>query len=181
MPSTRCLGTQNRKSVCIIYSQSQLEKKFSSPSSSIHTLGLIAIAKLLSPSHAQHSISLYNDYTYWMASNGVNGECFRGFIANRFGRVAELAQEYLKWREAIQAFFDAVVDINSNKLVLAVSTFIQNDWFTCCTEIYSMMGEHMIFPMMRLLGIDKKGDDKDERRNWPVQESKHSLRASSLN
>lgn len=37
------------------------EKAFNSPASSIHTLGLIALAKLLSPSHAAHSISLYND------------------------------------------------------------------------------------------------------------------------
>lgn len=35
------------------------EKVFSSPSSIIHTLALIAIAKLLSPSHAAHSISKY--------------------------------------------------------------------------------------------------------------------------
>ena len=34
------------------------EKIFSSPSSSIHTLALIAIAKLLPPSHGAHSISL---------------------------------------------------------------------------------------------------------------------------
>ena len=34
------------------------EKVFVSPSSSIHTLALIAIAKLLSPSHAAHSNSL---------------------------------------------------------------------------------------------------------------------------
>ena len=34
---------------------------FSSPSSSIFTLGLIAFAKFLSPSHAQESISLYKE------------------------------------------------------------------------------------------------------------------------
>ena len=34
------------------------EKAFTSPGSSIHTLGEIAISKLLSPSHAAHSLSL---------------------------------------------------------------------------------------------------------------------------
>ena len=84
------------------------------------------MTKLLSPSHAQHSVSLYNDNKSWMANNGQAYEGFRGFLANRFGRIAELVQEYLDHRESIQAFFDAVVDVNSNKLVLAVSTFIQN-------------------------------------------------------
>lgn len=142
------------------------EKIFTSPSTSIHTLGLIAIAKLLSPSHAQHSVSLYNEFKSWMANNGINCDGFKGFVANRFGRIAELAQQYLKWRESIQSFFDAVVDINSNKLVLAVSTFIQNDWFTCCSEIYSKVGELLIFPIMELFGIDKKGEEKSDDRSW---------------
>ena len=34
------------------------DKVFNSPSSSIHTLGQIAICKLLSPSHAANSVSL---------------------------------------------------------------------------------------------------------------------------
>ena len=102
------------------------EKIFISPSNSIHTLGLIAIAKLLSPSHAQHSVSLYTDFKYWLSENNLECHKFKGFVANRFGRIAELAKEYLSWRKSIQDFFNAVVDINSNKLVLAVSTFIQN-------------------------------------------------------
>ena len=102
------------------------EKIFMSPSNSIHTLGLIAIAKLLSPSHAQHSVSLYTDFKYWLSENNLECHKFKGFVANRFGRIAELAKEYLSWQKSIQDFFNAVVDINSNKLVLAVSTFIQN-------------------------------------------------------
>ena len=142
------------------------EKIFMSPSTSIHTLGLIAIAKLLSPSHAQHSVSLYTDFKSWMSNNELESHRFKGFVANRFGRIAELAKEYLTWRKSIQEFFNAVVDINSNKLVLAVSTFIQNEWFACCSEIYSMMGDLIIFPFMELLGIDKMGKTKDEERTW---------------
>ena len=142
------------------------EKIFLSPGSSIHTLGLIAIAKLLSPSHAQHSVSLYNDFKSWMADNGHQCDGLKGFAAKRFGRIAELALQYLTCHESIQVFFNAVVDINSNKLVLAVSTFIQNDWFTCCSEIYSMTGDMIIFPMMELLGIDQKGTRKNADRTW---------------
>ena len=38
------------------------EKVFSSPGSSIHTFAIIAISKLLSPSHTSFSMSLYNEY-----------------------------------------------------------------------------------------------------------------------
>ena len=64
-------------------------------------------------------------------------------------------------------FFDAVVDINSNKLVLAVSTYIQNNCFLCCARIYSQLGDSFIFPLMDLLGIDGRGSDADKyNRNW---------------
>ena len=44
-------------------------------------------------------------------------------------------------------FFDAVVDINANigLLVLAVSTYIQNDWILCCARIYSQLNDVFIF------------------------------------
>ena len=133
---------------------------------SVHTLGLIAITKLLSPSHAQQSVSLYDDYKFWMANNGLAYEGFRGFQANSSGRIAELAQEYLARCESTQTFADSVVDVNSNNLALGVSTFIQNDWFTCCSRVYSLVGQVMIFPMMELLGLDKKGKENCAKRSW---------------
>ena len=51
-------------------------------------------------------------------------------------------------------FFDAVVDINANKLVMPVSTYIQNDWILCCARIYSQLKDVFIFLLMDLLGID---------------------------
>ncbi|KAK6168582.1 hypothetical protein SNE40_019783 [Patella caerulea] len=101
-----------------------------------------------------------------MANNGYEHSGFKGFVANRFGRVAELAKEFLKRRSSIIAFFNAVVDENANKLVLAVATFIQCDWFICCAEVYSMLGEWVIFPLMNILGIDDKSSQKNPSRNW---------------
>ena len=77
------------------------EKVFTSPSTSVHTLVQIALAKLLSPSHAAHSIYLYNEYTAWMEVKGRDHTGFKGFVANRLGRIAEIAQEYLAQRQSI--------------------------------------------------------------------------------
>jgi hypothetical protein len=130
------------------------QQAFLSPSTSIHTLGQIAIAKLLSPSHANHSVSLFNEYKEWMEMHNISHDGFKGFCANRFGRIAEIAKEFTARRQSIIDFFDAVVDINSNRLVLAVSTYIQNDWFVLCSRVYAEIGELLIFPLMQLLGID---------------------------
>ena len=141
------------------------EKVFTSPSTSVHTLAQIALAKLLSPSHAAHSIYLYNEHTVWMEVQGRDHTGFKGFVANRLGRIAEIAQEYLAQRLSILDFFEAVVDVNSNKLVLAISTYIQNNWFLCCSEVYKMLREIIIFPLMHLLGIDKH-DSSNFERTW---------------
>ena len=141
------------------------EKVFLSPSSSIHTLALIAIAKLLSPSHAAHSISLYSDYKTWIESEGQK-EGFKGFTANRFGRIADIAREFLRNRDIILKFFDSVVDENANKLVLAVSIYIQNSWFLYCVRIYERLGNDIIFPLMELLGIDNNKQKKCKNRTW---------------
>ena len=54
-------------------------------------------------------------------------------------------------------FFYPIVDVNSNKLVLAVSTYIQNDCFLCCAKIYFSLGDIFNFPLMELLGIESRG------------------------
>ena len=140
-------------------------KAFSSSSTAIHTLGQIAISKLLSPSHASHSISLFNEYKGWMNEQGIDHNGFKGFQANRFGRIAEIAKEFTARRQSIIDFFDAIVDSNANKLVMAVATYIQNDWFILCSELYSEMGTFIIFPIMHLLGIDKK-DKQGKSSKW---------------
>ena len=145
------------------------ERVFTSPNSSIHTLGLIALAKLLSPSHASHSISLYNDYKCWLQMNETlrgSKSNFKGFVSNRFGRVAELSKIHINQKDYIKHFFEDVVDIHSNNLVLAVATYIQNDWFSQCSEIYAEIGDMIIFPLMLFLGIDEGKEIENERRNW---------------
>ncbi|KAK6167554.1 hypothetical protein SNE40_021553 [Patella caerulea] len=49
--------------------------------SSIHTLGLIAVAKLLSPSHASHSVSLFTEFKDWLDAKGLNWAAFKGFVS----------------------------------------------------------------------------------------------------
>ena len=105
------------------------QKAFLSPSTSIHTLAQIALAKLLFPSHASHSVSLFNDYKTSMDMNNIDHYGFKNFTSNQFRRLAEIAREFTDRRQLILSFFDLVIGINLNKLVLAVSTYIQNDWF----------------------------------------------------
>ena len=104
---------------------------------------------------------------------GIEYSGFKGFTANRFGRIAEIAEiakEFLWRQQSVKDLFDAVVDINSNKLVIAMSTYIHNDWFLCCARIYSQLGDLFICPLMNLHGIDGRGSDVDRNnRNWAVR------------
>ena len=62
-----------------------------------------------------------------MEQEGIERQGFKGFAANRFGRIAQIANQFLKMKDQVLKFFDSVVDINSNKLALAVSVYIQSD------------------------------------------------------
>ena len=101
-----------------------------------------------------------------MDQNNIKHEGFHGFTANRFGRIAEIAKEYLARKDSITRFFDECVNPNSNKLVLAVCTYIQNDWFHLFCRVYERIGFYLIFPLMELLGIDKSYTVRREDRNW---------------
>ena len=129
---------------------------------------MIRIAKLLSPSHASHSISLYSEYKLWLETNQIYlCNNFKGFISNRFGRIAELAKIFLTNQDYIKAFFQAVVDTNSNKFVLAAATFIQNEWFIEFSRIYVKIAKLIIFLLMDFLGIDRKTQQYEER-SWTL-------------
>ena len=62
-----------------------------------------------------------------MDAEGIEHAGFKDFVANRFGRIAEMAMEFLARKESIMNLFNAIVDANANKLVLAVSTYINNE------------------------------------------------------
>ena len=74
---------------------------FCSPSTSIFTIASIALPKLLSPSHSAHSVSLFSDSTQWCADNEIELMGFKGFQANRFGRIASNAKTFLEYERAI--------------------------------------------------------------------------------
>ena len=92
---------------------------YKSKSSNI-TLGLIALAKGLSPSHAALIYSLYMRYKNWRKENDLDTTGFKGFQSNRFGRTPELARIFLLHRDELIRFFEETVEENSNLLVLAL-------------------------------------------------------------
>jgi hypothetical protein len=63
-----------------------------SRSTSILTLALIAFTKLLSPSHAANSVSLYSEFCLFLEDEK---NAFKGFVGNRFGLRADLSCEFL--------------------------------------------------------------------------------------
>ena len=72
--------------------------------------------------------------------------------------MAEIVKEFLNLQSLICEFFEACIDTNSKKLVLAVSGFLESDWFHICCQLYAEVGYLLIFPLMNLLGIDGKKD-----------------------
>ena len=96
-------------------------------------MGLKAVAKLLLLYHNQESFSLspFSDsdyYTYLRRLSEEIGEVTKieskGFISNRFGRIGELSHLVINHLQYIRDFFEENVDENSNKLILAVHTYI---------------------------------------------------------
>ena len=104
--------------------------------SSILTLGQIALAKMLSPSHASGSISLYESFCDFMKTKDTKNE-FKGFVSNRFGRKANSAVLFLENRSIIKEFFKDQVDEHSNLLWLACHAYLNNEWFFACSTIYA--------------------------------------------
>ena len=112
---------------------------FNSPKSSIFTLGLIAFAKFLSPSHAQESISLYKQYNQFLKADSEDPHSetkevsanllkqgFQKFSSNRFGRLLSLAEIFVENRKMIAKYFDEQVDQHANKLFLACYAYLRS-------------------------------------------------------
>ena len=140
---------------------------FNSPKNSVWFLGLIALAKLLSPSHSAESISLYTAYTKFL--NDLNCDLkndFKGFISNRFGRIGELSNVVQKHLPYIRQFFDEQVNEHSNKLVLAVYTYTQSQWFLTCCNVAASFYHKITIPIKKLIGMDEFKGTKSDKRSW---------------
>lgn len=149
---------------------------FSNSSKSIWYLGLIAIAKLVSPSHNKESISLYTDYIEFLKVNVKESNeyaeqssallklQFKGFISNRFGRLGELSSLFLQHKAMLLVFFDKQINVNANKLVLAVSCYLSSSWFSICCEIANDVYETVTVPIKKAIGID--GFKGNSERTW---------------
>lgn len=133
--------------------------------SSILTLGQIAISKMLSPSHAAQSISLYTSFCDFLGNHDVKNS-FKGFTSNRFGRKASHAVETLKIMPLLLKFFEEEVDEHDNLLFLAVHAYIRNEWFLNCSRIYADLDAIFIRPFMELLGIDEHKRVRNAERTW---------------
>ena len=56
--------------------------------------------------------------------------------------------------------------INSNKFVLAVSTYVKSEWFKLCYELYTQIEDLIIFPLMDLLGINGRSNIELQNKGW---------------
>ena len=135
---------------------------------SIITLGLIAIAKCLSPSHAALSYSLYQQYKDWREEQDLPISNFKGFCSNRFGRTAFLASLFLEHSMDLKEYWDTCVDENRNKVVLALNSYFDNEWFFLGCQVYSKFNEVIIQPLCNILGIDEDGEktSTSSERSW---------------
>ena len=131
-------------------------------------LGLLAIAKLLSPSHSKESISLYKAYTQFLKDHSLSGaqnsalsqkllkNGINGFQFNRFGQIGELSTALLNHKPLLDKFFDEVVDEYANKLVLTVYAYKESQWVNICCEVAAHFYRIVTLPLKEIIGIDQR-------------------------
>ena len=151
---------------------------FTSPSSSIFMLGLIALSKLLSPSHSQQSVSLYLPYKTFLKSLSTSDHDlktlaaktlkaqFKGFGANRFGRISHLAHIFIEHQPLIIKFFEDLVNTNQNKLFAACNAYLRSPWFAMCCRVSAVFNTSLVVPLLEALGIDEGKYFKSQYRSW---------------
>ena len=107
--------------------------------------------------------------------SGISEELkdFKGFVSNRFGRLGELSKDVVKHISIMKQFFDNQVDENANKLVLAVSCYMDSQWFQLCAEVASHFYSTVCLPIKFLLGIDEyKDKEYPGGRSWKMSKQK---------
>ena len=156
---------------------------FSYPKSSIWFLGLIAVAKLLSPSHNIEIISLHKDCCAYLGklTDGQGKKLKNDFKgSNRFGRVQELSDLILQHINHIRAFFDEYVDENANKLVLAVDSYIKSDWFLTCCQVASKFYHNITITIKKIIGMDEFKGTECVNRMWGGIKTEFNRKLQSL-
>jgi hypothetical protein len=151
---------------------------FSSSKDSIWILGLIAFAKLLSPSHCQESISLYSQYQAWLkivaGGSDVKAEeakdllrkGFKGFQANRFGRCGNLSETYILHKSLLDEFFEECIDEHANKLHLACFAYLNSPWFLKCCRVADSFNTVLTVPFKEVLGLDEGKCSEQRSHTW---------------
>ena len=143
---------------------------FNAPKNSVWYLGLIALAKLFSPSHSKESISLYKDYSTFLKNEEFssidNLKGFKGFQSNRFGRMGEIANTMVFHKDIIDKFFERQVNEHSNKRVLAVSSYKDSQWFLLCCEVSAYFFQTVTIKMKKALFIDEFKKSRNKYGNW---------------
>ena len=148
---------------------------FSNSSTSIPTLALIAISKMVSPSHCQESVSQFSAYKSYLQEKASDGSSeaksllkdgFVGFNSNRFGRRSALASKLLKHLPLLQEFMTYNVDEFQNKLSLANSIYLNNDWVLLCCKVMVKFDQLLVTPLLKALGVDKFKLSRSEYRSW---------------
>ena len=165
---------------------------FQCTKNSVWYLGLIALGKLLSPSHAQESISLYKDYKLFLKKESTSDEStaelssmllkrgFKGFVSNRFGRIGELSTAFTEHKSLLNKYFELQVDEHSNKLVLAISCYMDSHWFRTCCEVSKFFFDILTQPLKSVLGIDEFKKSKHSERSWKSTKDFYSSKMEEL-
>lgn len=166
---------------------------FNAPKTSIWYLGLLALAKLLSPSHNAESISLHTEYKDFLRADSKSNSStsklskdlikngLKGFESNRFGRLGELSATVVAQASMLNTFFENQVNEHANKLVLAVSCYKESEWFVSCSEVASQFYSQVTLKIKLVLGIDEYKDTYyPGGRSWKATKTQFSEILSNL-
>ena len=91
---------------------------------------------------------------------------FLGFCSNRFGRRSALASMVLQYLPFLKEFMTENVDEFQNKLSLANSIYINNDWFILCCKVMAKFDQLVVTPLLMALGVDEHKKKHSEYRSW---------------
>ena len=105
---------------------------------------------------------------------------FKRFISNRFGRIGELSTAFIEHKPLLDKYFELQVDEHSNKLVLAISCYMDSHWFRICCEVSKFFFDILTQPLKCVLGIDEFKKSKHSERSWKSTKDFYSSKMEEL-